>query len=115
LFGKEIEFRAHLEAELRKGKSLRYYEKKFKRKRNLSDRISRSSTSNSRAITEFEDDNDEEISKSQSVPMVLIVVQGGPNTLLTVEESLKQNVPVLVLAVSEYFFIRLCLSILSYV
>lgn len=33
--------------------------------------------------------------------MILIVVQGGPNTLLTVEESLKQNVPVLVLAVSE--------------
>lgn len=31
--------------------------------------------------------------------MVLIVVQGGPNTLKTVEESLKQNVPILVLAV----------------
>jgi transient receptor potential cation channel subfamily M member 2 len=97
LFGKEIEFRAHLEAELRKGKSLRYYEKKFKRKRNMSDR---SSTSNSRVLTDFEDDNDEEISRNESVPMVLIVVQGGPNTLLTVEESLKQNVPVLVLAVS---------------
>ena len=44
----------------------------------------------------FEDDN----SRNESVPMILIVVQGGPNTLLTVEESLKQNVPVLVLAVS---------------
>jgi len=33
--------------------------------------------------------------------MILIVVQGGPNTLLTVEESLKKNVPVLVLADSK--------------
>ncbi len=31
----------------------------------------------------------------------LKVVQGGPNTLITVEESLKQMVPVLVLAVSK--------------
>lgn len=34
--------------------------------------------------------------------MVLIVVQGGPGTFKTVEESLKQNVPVLVLAVKHY-------------
>ena len=40
------------------------------------------------------DDSDQE-----NVPMVLIVVQGGPNTLLTVAESLGQNIPVLILAV----------------
>ena len=33
--------------------------------------------------------------------MVLIVVQGGPNTLLTVVESLRQNIPVLILADSK--------------
>lgn len=41
--------------------------------------------------------------------MVLIVVQGGPNTLKTVEESLKQSVPVLVLAVNyKLFLITFC-------
>ena len=32
--------------------------------------------------------------------MVLIVIQGGPGTLKTVEEALKQNVPILILAVN---------------
>ena len=39
------------------------------------------------------------------IPMVLIVVQGGPGTLQTVEEAVKQNVPVLVLAVKKGFFL----------
>lgn len=50
-------------------------------------------------LDDFDDCNEDDSSRNESVPMILIVVQGGPNTLLTVEESLKQNVPVLVLAV----------------
>ena len=73
-FGKEIEFRASFESELRKGRSLNYYRKKFTRR--------------------IENDSEQE-----NVPMVLIVVQGGPNTLKTVAESLGQNIPVLILAV----------------
>ena len=34
-----------------------------------------------------------------NVPMVLIVVQGGPGTLKTVEETMKDHIPVLILAV----------------
>ena len=57
-FGKEINFRAALEAELRKEKN-----------------------------------------GQVTIPMVLIVVQGGPNTLLTVEETIKMNIPVVIVAV----------------
>ena len=64
-FGKEIEFRASLEAELRRGKPLKYYEYKRKRKSSAGENT---------------DDPDE---YDSSIPMVLIVVQGGPNTLLT--------------------------------
>ena len=100
-FGKEIEFRAHLEAELRKGKSPKHYEtkrsqsKKNKQWSNQSQQID---------DDEADDIQDEDCSRSETVPMILIVVQGGPNTLLTVEESLKQNVPVLVLAVNHFTF-----------
>lgn len=100
-FGKEIEFRAHLEAELRKGKSPKHYEtkrsqsKKNKQWSNQSQQID---------DDEADDIQDEDCSISETVPMILIVVQGGPNTLLTVEESLKQNVPVLVLAVNHFIF-----------
>lgn len=90
-FGKEIEFRAQLEAELQKGKSLRYYETK---------REMRLKTSSKSFISDQEDENDsKEIDKTETVPMILIVVQGGPNTLITVEHSLRKSVPVLVLAV----------------
>ena len=95
LFGKEIEFRAHLEAELRKGKSLKYYELKRSQKKKVSARSGYQGQ-----ISDDEDDiQDEDDMRNESVPMILIVVQGGPNTLITVEESLKQMVPVLVLAV----------------
>jgi hypothetical protein len=110
-FGKEIEFRALLEAELRKGKSLRYYESKRLNQRKKMTQLS----SNSNTAMVFNNDNynnnnineqttlnesvQEENEKSETVPMILIVVQGGPNTLITVEHSLKQAVPVLVLAV----------------
>lgn len=93
-FGVEIEFRAHLEAELRKGKSLKYYESK----QNTTKKLHRYSNSASQ-LSEDEEESDEEDCKNESVPMILIVVQGGPNTLITVEQSLKQSVPVLVLAV----------------
>lgn len=90
-FGKEIEFRASFESELRKGKSLMYYRKRFAR-RNAKQSISIKSSS-------WSTSNDD--SESETVPMVLIVVQGGPNTLLTVAESLAQNIPVLILADSK--------------
>ena len=73
-FGKEIEFRSRLEAELRKGKSLKDYENKNK----------------------F---NDLMREHNSYIPMILIVVQGGQNTLLTIEEAIKENVPILVLSV----------------
>ena len=38
--------------------------------------------------------------KKEKIPMILIVVQGGPRTLQTVKESIDKDVPVLVLAVS---------------
>lgn len=79
-FGKEIEFRSRLEAELRKGKSLKNYEMKNKM---------------------LQEEDEEENDNQNSIPMILIVVQGGPNTLLTVEETIKQNVPILVLAVRK--------------
>jgi hypothetical protein len=121
LFGKEIEFRAHLEAELRKGKSLKYYESKRNVRKKISARSNNSASSNlsgaatttttlnnannnnnQQQISDDENDSqDEDGTRNESVPMILIVVQGGPNTLITVEESLKQAVPVLILAVSN--------------
>ncbi len=76
-FGKEIEFRAHLEAELRKGRSLKYYEnRKTLKKRHIL------SASNGMHSDE-DDENDDENISNETVPMILIVVQGGPNTLIT--------------------------------
>lgn len=104
-FGKEIEFRAHLEAELRKGKSLKHYESKRtqrSKKQNLSARsisLNRLELQQPQQSDDDDDSQDEDGIRNESVPMILIVVQGGPNTLITVEESLKQAVPVLILAV----------------
>ena len=87
MFRKEIDFRARLEDELRKGHSLKYYERKrFLRKQKTTTLI-------------YDSDEDDKCSLEGAVPMILIVVQGGPNTLLTVEDNLKKNIPVLVLAV----------------
>ncbi len=98
-FGKEIEFRAHLEAELRKGRSLKHYENR----RILRKRLTRTSSLAGYQPSDEEEESNDEESSNESVPMILIVVQGGPNTLITVEESLKQSVPVLVLAVNIHF------------
>ena len=77
---------------------MKYYELKRSQKKKVSARIGYQSQ-----ISDDEDDiQDEDDMRNESVPMILIVVQGGPNTLITVEESLKQMVPVLVLAVSLF-------------
>jgi hypothetical protein len=80
LFGKEIKFRAKFENELRKGKSLKFYE-------------------NMRTHKFFSSQGQDFQEKKEIIPMILIVVNGGPNTLLTVVESLEENIPILVLAV----------------
>ncbi|CAF0758789.1 unnamed protein product [Brachionus calyciflorus] len=81
MFGKEIEFRTRLETELRKGKDLKDYDMKNK-------------------MLHDEDDMAEDDARFK-IPMILIVVQGGPNTLFTVEETIKQSIPVLILAESK--------------
>ena len=79
-FGVEIKFRARLENELRRGRS---YDRKNK---TLKESVRSSSGSKY---------------GKELIPMILIVVNGGPNTLLTVIESLKEQVPVLILAESK--------------
>ena len=75
-----------MEAELRKGHLPGHYEAKRKERKRT-------------GILSFEQSDEADNQKNEYIPMILIVVQGGPNTLMTVEESLKENVPVLVLAV----------------
>lgn len=76
---KEIEFRTRFQAELRRGKNLKFYEQKS-----------------------IEPEVDDLKSKT---PIILIVVQGGQNTLITVEQSIQQNIPILVLAVRSKIII----------
>ena len=78
-YGKEIKLRALLEAELRKSK-------KSSKKKTLSK----------------ENSIDENLDE-HSIPMVLIVVQGGFGTLITIEESLKKHIPIIIIAVSFFF------------
>ncbi len=105
-FGKEIEFRSSLENEIRKGKSEVFYETC---RANRIRREKLKSIENNESINDNENDG-EILNESEElktglikgiIPMVLIVVQGGPGTLQTVEEAIKQNVPVIVLAVNE--------------
>ena len=113
IYGKEIEFRANLENELRKGKSDIYYEnyRLSKRPRQVSDdqRSAFEAIYESDANDEDSDGNvNEELKsglKKDVIPMVLIVVQGGPNSLKTVAKAIEQNVPILVLAVSCASFV----------
>ena len=80
-FGVEIDFRVKFEAEIRRGLSLENYK------------------------------SGSVLNERSKIPMVLIVVQGGPNSLLLVEKSIKENIPILVLAVrfsnKKFFFIYL--------
>ncbi len=96
-FGKEIKFRARLEHELRKGRTLKYYENKRRTGGGGGGRAQQGWSPLAQPVSS-------DIKESKElIPMILIVVNGGPNTLLTVVESLKEAVPVLVLAVG---FIR---------
>lgn len=74
-FGKEIEFRSRLEEELRKGK---YEEIPFKE-------------------SSFKTDDLEK--NNSNIPIILIVVQGGKNTLYTVKENIEKDIPILILSV----------------
>lgn len=44
-----------------------------------------------------------EISKRKKIPIILVVVEGGPNTAATVLESLKKNIPCVIIDVSSVF------------
>ncbi len=93
-YGTEIKLRTKLVSELKRGKSLRYYEQRRERFNNKLGQ----SMNNSNAFSEkSEDCSEEEV--DDSIPMILIVVQGGPNTLSTVTESIKEKIPILVLVV----------------
>ena len=81
-FGKEIEFRSKLEAELRKGKFILHYKEIHGQSKNES----------------FEESNQE---SPEKVPMVLICVQGGFYSLETIVISIEKNIPVLILAKSK--------------
>ena len=74
-FGKEIEFRAKLEEEIRLGNTIENYRKK-----------------------------ELNVNKTQ-IPMILIVVNGGLNTLKTVTEYVKVKIPVLILEVNQFHLI----------
>lgn len=93
---------------MRKGRSLKYYENR----RILRKRLTRTSSFGGYQPSDDEEESNDEENSNESVPMILIVVQGGPNTLITVEESLKQSVPVLVLAVNIHFRILIFLPYL---
>jgi transient receptor potential cation channel subfamily M protein 2 len=92
-YGTEIKLRTKLVSELKRGKSLRYYEQKRERLNKLSQSMNASNAFSEKS----EDCSEEEV--DDSIPMILIVVQGGPNTLSTVTESIKENIPILVLVV----------------
>ncbi len=71
-YGVEIDFRAELESKLQE-------ERRYDHDRNSFD----------------------ETDRTEKIPMILIVVQGGPRTLETVVKSINKDVPVLVLAESK--------------
>lgn len=109
-FGKEIEFRSKLEAELRKGRSIKYYQN-MERKQNVFNRRSflraKNTTQNRYSyLSEISSDQDvsnqdnEQENDQEKVPMILICVQGGLFSLETVLISIQKNIPVLILAVS---------------
>lgn len=99
-FGKEIEFRSELEAEIRKGRNIEYYQELMRRKRR--GRIYSKTHQNHllgtylRNFHANNENNDDE--NTEQVPMVLICVQGGFYSLKTVVKSIEKNIPVLFLA-----------------
>ena len=106
IYSKENEFRVKLENELRKGKSDIYYQNsRLSRRKQLEyDGSGNDNVSNHDNELDEDEAETEQLKKGlkkNSVPMVLIVVQGGPKTLHTIEIAINQNVPILVLAESK--------------
>lgn len=76
-FGKEIEFRAQLENELRKGRSLTYYQGQSTRKYKRMKSGTFSSCSDNASSIQFDQATSSTFSAGiDGVPMILIVVQG---------------------------------------
>jgi len=83
VFGQEIDFRLNLECNLSNQELL----------------------SNQEALSGQEATNEqvEKVLKlKEKIPLVLIVVNGGTNTLLTVNQAINKNVPILILAVKNF-------------
>jgi transient receptor potential cation channel subfamily M protein 2 len=114
-FGVEIPFRARLESELRKGKPLKYYEQMslLREKRQVAQSEQKSLSSSELERLGVWSGQDESGGRGSdlnvdgcdevdnTVPMILIVVQGGPNTLKTVIEAIGKKIPILILVVSK--------------
>ena len=98
-FGGEINFRANLEAELRNGNVASYYTNLFNKSKKIG------SLDLSRKLSSDSTNSDSDTLK---VPTVLIVVNGGPNTLKTVIEALDNKTPVVVLEVSIITSVTYC-------
>ena len=109
LYGKEIDFRSKFETELRKGRSKIYYENTRVNKKNQLDFSSlyeNVSVKEMKQIDEEDEENDEletdELKgglKKVTIPMILVVVNGGPSILLNIEDAIEKRIPILVLAV----------------
>ena len=92
-FGGEINFRANLEAELRNGHVASYYTSVLEKSLE---------TGKLKVGKTMSDESTRSESDTLKVPTVLIVVNGGPNTLKTVIEALDNKIPVVVLEVIQY-------------
>ncbi len=89
VFGQEIDFRLNLECHLSNQELLSNQE----------------ALSGQEALTSQEATNEqvEKVLKlKEKIPLVLIVVNGGTNTLLTVNQAINKNVPILILAVKNF-------------
>jgi hypothetical protein len=101
-FGGEMNLRSDLEFELSKGKKLAYYQNPSKASRHGSC----STVDLFRTFNQLPNTDQPEPYNNITIPMILIVVQGGATTLKTVYDSVKKNVPVLVLAVNPFIVLH---------
>lgn len=49
--------------------------------------------------SELEDQLKSKVTEGSEIPMILMVVNGGPNTLYTVKNAIEKKIPMLILAV----------------
>ena len=63
---------------------------------------------------EFRNNIEENLRNINSIPTILIVLNGGKNTIKTVELSIVKKVPVLLIAVSFIIYIHFFLNYFSY-